>query len=219
MFIELIDQLRCPADHPDSALVAAISTRRERFVERGALGCPVCMREHPVAGGIVTFDDNYPDRVPGISAVSPPAVTAAASESSDGPEAALRIGAYLQASEGTTVVLAGEWARQSGALSELLPLRIFALNPAGPVAESESIGVIISSRSIPLMSGAVAGVALDQLNATDSMLQSAVRVLAPGGRLVAPVTAALPSGVGELARDSELWVAERERPLVRLARA
>ena len=48
MFIELIDALRCPADHPPSNLVAALDRVDDRDVIQGMLGCPVCRSEFQI---------------------------------------------------------------------------------------------------------------------------------------------------------------------------
>ena len=52
------------------------------------------------------------------------------------------------------------------------------------------------------------GISFD-FEVSDSLMKSAVKVLAPGGRLVAPAGADLPDGVELLARDGSAWVAER----------
>jgi len=41
-------------------------------------------------------------------------------------------------------------------------------------------------------------------------VSSAARATRIGGRVVAPVTAAIPDGVRELARDDRVWVGARE---------
>jgi protein-L-isoaspartate O-methyltransferase len=64
-------------------------------------------------------------------------------------------------------------------------------------------------------------VALDERTAAPDRVAAAALALRPGGRLVAPVGAAVPEGVTELARDGRHWVAERTAaapPLVPLGR-
>jgi threonine dehydrogenase-like Zn-dependent dehydrogenase len=69
-------------------------------------------------------------------------------------------------------------------------------------------GVLHSGPRWPLAARQAAAVALDAAHATPAQLAQAVRVLRPGGRLVAPAWAPLPEGVRELARDATEWVAE-----------
>lgn len=212
MFIELIDSLRCTSDHPDSPLVASIVRRNERFVIQGALGCPICLREYPIHAGVVWFGSREEHRAP-ITGIEGPLPA----DTFD-PDAAVRIGAFLNAAEGATVLLAGTWARSAHALAELIPVRIFALNPAEPIEESMAIGVMTSSEGIPLASGMLRGVALDRATATPAALATAVKVLGPGGRLVGPVESEVPDAVAVLARDEKFWVAEKRLPLVSLVR-
>jgi protein-L-isoaspartate O-methyltransferase len=46
--------------------------------------------------------------------------------------------------------------------------------------------------------------------AAGSMLESLVASLKPGGRMMARVRRAVPAGLAELARDGDVWVAQRE---------
>ena len=55
MFIELTDQLRCPADHPESFLVLIPDEMEGRRVVRGTLGCPVCHAEYRIEAGVADF--------------------------------------------------------------------------------------------------------------------------------------------------------------------
>jgi hypothetical protein len=61
---------------------------------------------------------------------------------------------------------------------------------------------------LPFAAGCMRGIAFDW-EVSDSLLQSAVKTLAPGGRLVAQTGTAVPRGVEILARDERSWVAER----------
>ncbi|MGI9090068.1 MAG: hypothetical protein ACR2GG_03060 [Gemmatimonadaceae bacterium] len=211
MFIELIDSLRCTNDHADSWLVASISRRDERFVTEGELGCPICLREYPIERGIVWF--GQPEQQSGSSDVAGD-IAAGAND----PDEAVRVGAFLAVAEGAAVLLGGEWARAAHALSELVPLRIFVLNPSEPIQESESVGVVQSGKGIPLAPGMLRGVALDRATATSAVLNSTVAVLAPSGRLVAPADADIPDGINVLARDENFWVGEKRPALVSLIR-
>lgn len=206
MFIEHMDALRCTSEHVESWLIVSITGRDGRFVTDGTLGCHLCRRSYPIRGGIAQF---------GV----PPAATLPAAEPTSDAEGAIRIAAMLNVSEHDTAVLAGGWAALANGLTELIPLRVFALNPASPVAESESVSVIHSSEGIPLAAGSLAGVALDDSVVTGQVLASAVASLRTAGRLVAPTATAIPAGMSVLARDERSWVAEKAGVLVPLSRA
>lgn len=214
MFIELIDALRCTADHADSWLVASISRRSDRFVTAGTLGCPICLREYPIQDGVVHFGDPQRSASSITSAARKDAVQPLHEDAEE--EDATRIGAFLAVAEGSIVLLAGDWARAAHALSGLVPSRIFVLNPSEPIDESEAVGIVMSSEGIPLSAGSLRGVALDRTNATATTLASAVKVLAAGGRLVAPADAAVPAGATVIAQDEQFWVAEKMPPLLAL---
>ena len=62
--------------------------------------------------------------------------------------------------------------------------------------------------ALPFAAGSMRGIAFD-LDVGPSLLISAVKTLAPGGRLVAPSTTGVPPGVELLAQDDRAWVAER----------
>lgn len=207
MFIELIDILRCPEDHRDSWLVAAIAERDDRLVREGMLGCPVCAREYPVAHGIAWFG-----AVPDERAARP----ADAQPADD--EGAMRAGALLAPAEGATLALAGSWAPHAHALAALIPVRIFAVNPPTRLEDSERVATVETGRGLPFAPNALRGIALGE-TATAHELSAAIRVLADGGRLVAPVALAVPAGITELARDDAWWVGEKRGALIGLRRA
>ena len=195
MFIELIDQLRCLEWHDETWLVATLHRQHERFVRTGILGCPICFREYAIAHGVAYFGVTPPEERPR------PVTT-------DDPNMAIRAAAWLNASERSTHVLAGRWAPHAHAVTAMLPLRIFAVNPSVPMDDSEMVGVIETSDRIPLGMMSVNGVALDEATATPSVMASAVRILAQNGRLVAPVSVPVPADVQEIARDDVYWVGQ-----------
>jgi hypothetical protein len=76
---------------------------------------------------------------------------------------------------------------------------------------------------LPFADAAVRAVALDDA-LTAPLIDSTVRAVRAGGRVVGPVSVAVPGGVTELARDERSWVAERRSasgpsPIVQIARA
>lgn len=206
MFIEVIDTLRCPVDHRDSWLVASITERDDRLVRTGLLGCPVCEREYPIARGIAWFG------------VDPATFAELVSTEPDDDEAAMRAGAFLAAAEGSSIALVGSWAASAPALGELMPLRIFAVNPDVPLEETERVAIVRTSMGLPFAPHTLRGVALGE-HATPTEMADAVRVLADGARLVAPAALALPPEMTELARDDAWWIAEKRSALVGLRRA
>lgn len=206
MFIELIDGLRCTADHPSICLVAAIGERAERQVIEGTLGCPTCRREYPIHGGIVSF-----------SAESQMDSRTGSVDSFD-PDGAVRVGAFLAVTEGITIALVGEWARYARAVADLFGLRAFAINPSEQVTESDRVGVLQSDNRLPFKSGSLRGIAIDTSGWSDIEIAQSTHALGAGGRLVAPASAAVPDDIEEIARDDAYWVGEKRGALVALHR-
>ncbi len=205
MFIELLDGLRCVADHPQIPLVAAILQRDERFVVQGVLGCPTCRREYEINGGVAWFRDQggNTDR---------PALLPR------DEEGAMRIGAFLAVADGATVALVGDWARYAIELAELVGLRAYAVNPQERIGESERVGVLYSHNRLPVTDGSLRGVAIDDSGWSSDELRLAARALSPGGRMVGPATLAVPAAMEEIARDDRWWIGEKRGPLVALHR-
>lgn len=206
MFIELIDTLRCTGDHPETWLVASILERDERLVLEGMLGCPVCHRQYPISRGIAWYGRD------------PSTTELPASGAPVDPEGAMRAAAFLAPPEGAMVALTGEWARYAHGIAELVPVRIFAINPSSAVEESEQVAIVETDEGLPFAALSLRGVALGE-GATARELESAVRVLKDGRRLVAPVSLPVPEEIQELARDERYWVGEKRGGLVGLRRA
>jgi uncharacterized protein YbaR (Trm112 family) len=205
MFIELLDGLRCVADHPQIPLVAAILQRDERFVVSGILGCPTCRREYQVNDGVAWFRDRSDE-------------AEALELSPRDDEGAIRIGAFLAVADGATIALAGDWARYAIELAELVALRAYAVNPREPIGESERVGTLYADNRLPFTDGSLRGVAVDDSGWSDEELRLAVRALSPGGRMVAPATSPVPTEMEEIARDDRWWIGEKRGPLVTLHR-
>lgn len=212
MFIELVDFLRCLAPHEESWLVAVSRRMEGRSIVDGALGCPVCRREYPVVGGAAYF---------GVDAVEPP--PRESSRPAD-EEEALRLAAFLDlATPGGIVVLSGDLSLLAPALRALAQVSCVLLDPPVPAAAlvGDGIAVLRTGGTVPLAPASVRGIALDRSRGGETEMAAAVRVLATGGRLVAPSTAAVPGDVRELARDDMRWVGERRpapSPPVTIAR-
>jgi uncharacterized protein YbaR (Trm112 family) len=209
VFIEMLDLLRCVNAHEDTWLVASLKAISNRFVLDGTLGCPVCHAEYSIRKGVPDF------RIGGEAEQLPEqAVTTESRE-----DLALRIGAFLNATEpGATVVLGGSWAEAAQELSVMTETRVLALNPGKRIEESESVGLLRVTYEIPIAPASVLGVALDA-GFPAEIMSSVLKVVRPGGRVVGPVTIDAPVDVALLARDERYWVAEKPVEMVPLRRA
>ena len=210
MFIELIDLLRCINAHEDTWLVASFTTVANRFVLDASLGCPSCSAQYLVREGIGDFSA-------GAELDSCEAERAAASHTRE--ELATRAGAYLDATEpGATIVLGGVWAHAAQELSEMADVRVLALNAPAEVKESQTVGLLRVGSKIPVSPGSVFGVALDAWFPTN-IVESAVRAVRPGGRIVGPTAIAPPPELAVLAHDDNYWVALKAPEVVTISRA
>ena len=72
--------------------------------------------------------------------------------------------------------------------------------------------------NIPVAPGSVFGVALDTWFPV-KIVESAVRAVRPGGRIVGPATMAPPAGLSVLAHDDNYWVALKAPEVVTISRA
>jgi hypothetical protein len=134
-------------------------------------------------------------------------------------ELATRAGAYLEATEpGATVVLGGLWAYAAQELSEMAEIRVIAINPPSEVKESETVALVRVGTEIPFAAGSVLGVALDAWFPT-KIVESAMRAVRPGGRIVGPTAIEAPSGLAILAHDDRYWVAQKAPEVVTISRA
>src|SRR5690348_11398585 len=123
MHIELIDLLRCPKDHEETWLVAALSAVQDRFVIKAKLGCPVCGASYLISNGIADLRIQ-PGNHPSPHAPSEP----------DDP---VRIAALLNLTRpGALAVLEGHHSSVAQSVSEMTETRIMAINPNAPVDDS-----------------------------------------------------------------------------------
>lgn len=210
MFIELLDLLRCPKPHHDTWLVASFRTVSNRFVETGTLGCPVCSAQYPIVDGIADFSGG----------VTSPSCEQSRSDAGHGrEELATRAGAFLDATEpGAVVVLGGVWAYAAEELSSLSEARVLALNPEPGVKETATVGLVRVAAEIPLAADSCLGVAVDAWF-NSAIVEAAVRVVRPGGRIVGPGAIPPPAELAVLAQDAEYWVARKTPSLIPLRKA
>lgn len=204
MFVELIDQLRCPAAHEESWLVLFADESRDRHILRGTLGCPVCGARYPIEGGTVWFDEAARGRGTGAGT----AVGGAAMS----PLPPMAIAAYLDLAEpGGTVALFGAWSNAAEELGDVLErVEPVAIAPPSTTHPMLSAIVLASPAQVPLASGAMRAAAVDAGDDADLVAIEAARLVRSGGRILAPASAPVPAGVRELTRDASWWIGERE---------
>jgi hypothetical protein len=204
VFVELIEQLRCPRPHEESVLVASARRTEARHVVDGALGCPVCGAEFPIVSGVTHFGEPL----------------AAAALDAPSAEVAMRLAAFLELTDARGfALLCGRWTSQTDAILRLTETRLVLVNPPADVPADLASGVIMTRDVVPFTARSARGAALDETSAP--FADSAVDAVQPGGRIVGPTTLPLPGGVTELARDPHMWVAQKnaapdEHPAPRL---
>lgn len=194
MFVELIDQLRCPRAHEQSWLVASATRTEGRDIVEGVLGCPVCRAEYPITRGVARFRDDAPDR---------PALPPDEAE-------AMRLAAFLDLAEPRGyVILSGSLGSHARFMQRLTDVHLLLVDPPTDADMGAGISGVTVAGALPLVSRSAHGAALDE-HATPALVVSAAEVVRSGGRMVAPVSVAVPPGVAELVRDERVWVGECE---------
>lgn len=194
MFVELIESLRCPRPHEESALVVASARAEARHIVEGVLGCPVCAAEFPIVNGVARFGE--------------PEVAARAERPSD--EIAMRLAAFLGLTEPHgAAAICGRWASHAAPLSALTGTPLVLVNaPDGSMIDFAAAS-IVARDTMPFAADSLAACALDE-SIGAALTASAVGMVRPGGRVMGPVTIALPLGVKEMVRDDSVWVAEKQ---------
>jgi len=203
MFIELIDALRCPADHPASSLVAALDRVENRDVIRGMLGCPVCRSEFQIRDGALWMVTNAMPG-PATRAIHP-------------TEDALRLAASLDLrSETGFAILRGSWCALATAILEISPTPLVLLDPPHGTPAGRGRSIIHAGGTVPFAARTAVAAAIDD----DERAYALAAAVQPPGRVVGPLNVAVPHDVKELVRDDRWWVGEREHatPLIGIAR-
>jgi uncharacterized protein YbaR (Trm112 family) len=199
VFIELIDLLRCPREHEESWLVAAIYERSDRDIVTGRLGCPICKAAYPIEKGVAIFGDAELT-IPG---------TAFDAYDETVEDAAMRCAAMLDLFDpGGAILLGGRWARAARALLDIVKTSVLVLAPPAGIELGNGVSAIRIGDRLPLAAGSLRGIALDATTATPALVSSAALTVRSGGRLIGPTSAPPPAGVIERARDDRHWVAE-----------
>ena len=206
----MLDLQRCINDHQDTWLVASFRTVANRFVQEATLGCPVCSAKYSIEHGVADFTRG--ESVPACEEER-------AHASHRREELATRAGAYLDATEpGATIALGGLWAFAAGDLSQMADVRVLALNATSEVEETERVGLLRVAAGIPVAPASLMGIALDAWF-PKKIIDSAVRAVRPGGRIVGPTNIPTPTDLHVLARDEHYWVAQKPVEVVTLRRA
>jgi uncharacterized protein YbaR (Trm112 family) len=201
MFIELIDALGCPADHPPSGLVAAFDRIDDRDVIEGMLGCPVCRSEFAIRGGVLWMVTN--------------AMPAPATRALNPADDALRLAASLDLrSESGFAILRGSWCALADPIVGISPTHLVLLDPPFGTPPGLGRSIVHAGGTVPFGRNTALAAAIDDSERAFA-LASAVKV---GGRVVGPTNVALPATVHELVRDERWWVGEVETPPIGLVR-
>jgi len=199
VLLALLDILRCPAPHDESALIARVDAGEGGHMRDGVLGCPVCHREYAVRGGVVYWADAPREETRN----APRAEREALPQAEDG----LRLAALLAVNEARRpIVLAGARAAHASQVGSFTEAHLVLVNPSGSVVPTGT-SVFEGCLTLPFAGQSVAAVALDAEH--DRLLASAVAAMMPGARAVCPSRTPLPAGLRELTRDDADWVAER----------
>ena len=209
MLLDLIDSLRCPNNHDEIALVCVAYQSRDRELDEGLLGCPLCLAQFGVREGVAWFGETPPGVLPaGLGTVA------------DDESLALRTAALLDLSTpGGLVAFSGGAASYARGVAERSGVHAVVVNVA--VVWPGLVSALCGVHTLPLAAGALRGAVLDESGA--ALSASTARAVRVGGRLIAPVTWSIPEDYRELARDERQWVAEHEsarsRPIaLRVAR-
>ena len=190
MFIPLVDILRCIRPHEDTWLVASIDRAEDRDIIEGTLGCPSCLAEYPIHEGIVWFDPRV----------------ARAEYRQPSEHDVVRLAAALDLVDPRmTAVLHGSWGAYAPMIRGVSPVPLVLVNPPEGIASGDGVSIVLSATA-PIATGSLSAIALDA-GADGAMIASLVKALRGGGRMVGPVTMALPDNLVEITRDSDLWVA------------
>jgi hypothetical protein len=118
---------------------------------------------------------------------------------------------------GGLAVLGGRWGRSARGMLDITQTALLLVEPPAGVDLGNGLSAARVGDALPLAGASTRGIALDETTSSPALISSAARALAPGGRLVAPVSATMPAGMRERARDDQHWVAEAptaEAPVV-----
>jgi hypothetical protein len=169
VFIELVEFLRCPEDHPEVHCVLATTAVNGRDIVRGIVGCPACKREYQINQSVVQFGTPVP--VPGPASELPDAGDVHALLGLDSP------GGYA--------VLVGNATRLAAPLSKVMTgVGVIGVNAPGGLQPGEQLSLLETESVIPLRTSMARGVVLGSDYLANAWIGESRRVLLPGLRLV-----------------------------------
>ena len=190
MRLELAERLRCPGAHAPTPLIVVAQETHDRVLHRAIVGCAVCGLEARIASGVLTLPTGFAVRR-ADDGVDPTADVADVADVE-------RLAALLHLdAPGGAILLAGGYARFGAPLASGYGVQAIALVPPAVTRGA--------APAIPFTDATFRAAAVEGL--PDASLADLARVIAPGGRIVAPTTVELPVGVSLLARDAREWVA------------
>jgi len=200
--LDLIDSLRCPADHEEATLVATIDRLEGRYIATGALGCPACGARYEIRDFAADFrDGNLRD------ATAEPSPSARPPEE----EVLVRAAAMLDTrTPGGLYVLTGTWGWYASALAVSYDVQCVVISPSAGIRPGEGLSVLLVGRQVPLAAQCARGTAIDAKGARDvRIVAGCIAAVRVGGRIVAPSAPPPAVQARELASDAQWWVGER----------
>jgi uncharacterized protein YbaR (Trm112 family) len=180
MYLLLTDHLTCPRCGPAFGLILLASHTEDRRVIEGDLGCSNCRDRLPVREGLADLRPPPRDALPLVDGLRP---ADADPERIEGLRVALGIG------EGAGItLLLGSAVAFAPALARACPEIEMVAADARVARWPEAPGVtrMLTREALPFFSSRVRGVVLGPDVLERSVLEEAVRVLAPRHRVVAP---------------------------------
>lgn len=192
MFVELIESLRCPNDHEESPLIAQASKTENRRIHTGTLGCPVCHAEFPIRDWVAEFGEISP-----MTSLEVPS-----------QEVAMRVAAFLELTDARGfALLCGRWGVHAELIGLIAETPLVVVNhPAATPIQHTAGG--IRGTVIPFAAGSARALAISETS-TKEIIESGVRALKVGGRVLGPARIPVPDGVTEIVRDDREWVGEK----------
>lgn len=209
MHLLVTDRLTCVRCGPTFGLVLVADDLRDRRLLEGFLGCSNCRDRYPVQGGFGDLRPAPRRALPSGWLESPP-----------DPKGALRLAALLGVREGPgLLLLTSSSVQQAQGVAELVEgIEVVAVH-AGLLGDEERPGVsrIVCGEGLPFFSGSLRGVVVEGPWPSEGV-REAIRVLAPGARLVwldppaGPIEGLEAAGIELLMEAHSVLVGARKSP-------
>jgi len=152
----------------------------------------MCRAEFVIKDGVARFD-------------APPSFTVF--EIPDA-EVATRLAALLELTDARGfALLCGRWAVHAGMISQMTDTPLVLVNHSIAAPAHAAAGAV-RARVVPFAESSARALALDE-SSSSGIVVTGVRAVKPGGRVLGPITIAVPAGVTELVRDDRVWVGEK----------